>query len=351
MHLVPESSIIQKEPRITFGQLNEALLLQAKDHKPIVSPPDDFSIGCSVSKDEVSDSFIQKVGEIAYPRRRMQHVDGPAACNNVTNFFCWYHCLDIPDYQKAASYVNDGYSLYCLDPAVLASSNNQVSQAVQPCADGFNHNSNCLGSWQPTAPGVHASTVEVNNTNSLDLQFCYGGTSMYMDGFHWQDTSCVIYLFPSWVLSTPGKVIAASFGSFVFGILVELIVSERRRLASLHEAGYRRLLTSGLFYGIQLTMAYMLMLVIMTYSGPLFLSVVIGLVMGHLLFNAKDALWARKSPAAAYVTAESRKSDDTAEIGKAACCPRETCNCPVEPESSLGDTDIPEGPTPCCQHD
>jgi hypothetical protein len=37
-------------------------------------------------------------------------------------------------------------------------------------------------------------------------------------------------------------------------------------------------------------MGYMLMLVIMIYSGPLFMSVITGLVGGHILFNAKDSL-------------------------------------------------------------
>lgn len=48
---------------------------------------------------------------------------------------------------------------------------------------------------------------------------------------------------------------------------------------------------STLIYGgVQLTIGYFLMLVVMTYSGPLFLCVVVGLVMGHAAFNARGAM-------------------------------------------------------------
>merc|ERR1711933_684484 len=56
------------------------------------------------------------------------------------------------------------------------------------------------------------------------------------------------------------------------------------------EAGPLRLLVSAVFYGFQLAIGYILMLIIMIYSGALFLAVVLGLVIGHVLFNAKDAI-------------------------------------------------------------
>ena len=58
------------------------------------------------------------------------------------------------------------------------------------------------------------------------------------------------------------------------------------------------------------------MLVVMTYSGPLFLCIVLGLAGGHALFNAKALL----------------KADD---------------------ENGTGDGSglVPEGITPCCQND
>lgn len=53
--------------------------------------------------------------------------------------------------------------------------------------------------------------------------------------------------------------------------------------------GTRRLCLSALIYGLQLTMGYFIMLVIMTYSGPLFISTVSGMMIGHVIFNAQDS--------------------------------------------------------------
>lgn len=58
-------------------------------------------------------------------RQRLQHVSPPSQCNNQTNFFCWYQCINVPISDFAEQYIKDEYSLYCLNPALLSSSNNQ----------------------------------------------------------------------------------------------------------------------------------------------------------------------------------------------------------------------------------
>jgi hypothetical protein len=200
---------------------------------------------------------------------------------------------------------------------------------------------NCMGSWQPTAPGVQAQEVLVEGAQGADTEepFCWGGTSMYMDGFQWLGSTCVIYLFPNWILNSAGKLVAACLGSVVFGAFMEYIIRMRRDVVQTMAPGWKRLGASAIFYGVQLSMGYSLMLVIMIYSVPLFLSVVVGLMGGHVLFNAKDAL----VPASATKRKETRKIDDsitrgaTNEISEAFCC---------EPS----DDGVPEGSTPCCQH-
>ncbi len=235
-------------------------------------------------------------------RRRLQHVDSPAFCNNETNFFCWYQCLEIPNSDHTMDYLEDGYSLYCLDPAILLANDNSISDATDPCEEGYVHNSNCMGSWQPrdeNVPGYDfpyfdPSSIEDSASVSeyhteLEEQYCYGGTSMYMDGFHWIGTTCVIYLFPEWVLSTPAKFAWANIGSIFFAILLEFTLFKRRSIYAM-SPGKRRLILSALVYGIQLAMGYFIMLVIMTYSGPLFVSTIFGMMIGHCLFNAQDSL-------------------------------------------------------------
>ena len=228
-------------------------------------------------------------------RLRADHVQSPDACNNSTNFFCWMSCMDIPDAGRIEERLNDGQSLYCMDPAIYdGTAHHKVKAATEPCAQGHVHNANCLGQWAPTAHGVtpydfpqydhHHSTNDdpdphnhdPDDTNSTNVDFCYGGTSMYMDGFHWTDTTCVIYLFPEWVLSTQGKLAAAGIGTVMFGAGLEWVIYWRRwtmtSLSSSSTSRPLRMVTSGLFYGLQLSMGYMLMLVIMTYSGVLYVS-------------------------------------------------------------------------------
>jgi len=73
------------------------------------------------------------------------------------------------------------------------------------------------------------------------------------------------------------------FGSILFGIALEWVLYKRRTVYAL-PAGYRRLILSALVYGVQLTMGYFIMLLVMTYSGPLFLSCISGMVSGHVIF-------------------------------------------------------------------
>lgn len=319
------------------------------------------AMGCGVEEPLVQGE-AGKSHVVLSPRRRLQHVQNANACNNSTNFFCWMQCLDIPSADQAQGYVNEGYSLYCLDPAILASSGNRVSNAAAPCRVGYVHNANCQGSWQPTAPGVVSADVKVDTDAVIDERFCYGGTSMYMDGFHWLDTACVIYLFPEWVLTTPGALVGASIGTLIAGILLEGVIQQRRQVVKRFRPGYSRLAVSAAFYGIQLTMGYFLMLVVMTYSGPLFLCVVLGLVGGHIFFTAQDAIWkggkAKKTDKPGETTQHLCQGDCKKEC-TGYCAALENVEQPVHPEgecncnSQTDDDDnagVPEGGTPCCQN-
>ena len=129
------------------------------------------------------------------------------------------NCKDIPDVDNIQENIDQGKSLYCLEPAVLASSG--ISNAVNSCTEigivGGAMNEACVGSWEPTAEGVTSQEIRFDVTaDQLDEPFCYGGTSMYMDGFQWIDSTCVIYLFPEWVLKTPAAMVGACIGTLAF---------------------------------------------------------------------------------------------------------------------------------------
>ena len=77
--------------------------------------------------------------------------------------------------------------------------------------------------------------------------------------------------------------VVACFGTILFGIAVELIIKHRRLIVAKIKDRKQKIASSALLYAIQLTFAYGIMLIIMTYSGPLVLCVIIGLVAGHIL--------------------------------------------------------------------
>jgi hypothetical protein len=389
VHLVPESSIIQKVPQRTFADMRNAVggLMSHKNSRASDESSEaelDLTIGCGNSyahnhNDERNQDLVSMS-----QRRRLQHVEGPSACNNRTNFFCWMSCLDIPEAKNAEAYINEGYSLYCLDPSVLASTGNKISEAQKPCYDqgvlGLAMVPACMGVWQKTAPGVPAQEVDVEGGITFeDEPFCYGGTSMYMDGFNWVGVVCTIYLFPGWILDTQTKLAIACLGSILFGMALEWVIRKRRFTIDGMAAGPTRLAVSATFYCLQLSMGYTLMLVIMIYSGPLFISVIAGLVGGHVLFNAKDALVPlpnRAAPNKAPNCASNATPcapqceafcSPTKGGGTDVCCSSEDklegdsedpdsdppCCCAAEiaaPTNSASLGDVPEGSTPCCQN-
>ena len=399
MHLLP--SLLQSKALTVLSLTNGAKYgdmvpdLKVENYKAHIptSPVD----GCGTTMFESSpfQEGIQNSASARTSRRRLQHVNSPANCNNVTNFFCWHQCIDIPNAEYIKDYVRDGYSLYCLDPSIMVSSDNSIPDAADPCKRGYAHNSACVGSWQDTdtsflgyefpglttapTPAPSSATQEAAAQQEANYpvpgeigeQYCYGGTSMYMDGFHWLDSTCVIFLFPTWVLSTPFKFGVACFGAILFGIALELVLYKRRTVYAL-SAGYRRLILSALVYGVQLTMGYFIMLIVMTYSGPLFFSCVLGMVMGHVAFNAQDALI--KKYYDGFVTGEKKNEvaprntselisyqngdvngDDEIENG-GSCC-----GLGAKSSFSMNDTEAtertklnesmrPSGATPCCQY-
>jgi hypothetical protein len=178
-----------------------------------------------------------------------------------------------------------------MDPAILASTSS-LKAAVDACTSehgfvGGVHNTNCGNFWHQTEEHVtsYHSKPEESNGGNIEEKYCYGATAMYMQGFEWRGITCVVYLFKSWVLSTPGSLVGACFGTIALGIFLEYIIISRRVLVFKNEKPIKEILHSALLYGVQLTLGYFLMLVVMSYSVPLFMSVVIGLVLGHVIFN------------------------------------------------------------------
>lgn len=314
MHLVPETAMVYGGK--TLREVKESLSLshQSKNNyqPPLssllsvasASDSNGVSLGCgnafpslSQQQSRRNDGYFgdrqqQQIPNGNFPISRRRHLESkdPSMCNNVTNFFCWMTCMDIPDVDHVEHYVDNDYSLYCIDESVLDKSG-ELSTAHDGCIDV--HNPACVGAWEKTIEGVPAANIDIStNTSDVEYPFCYGGTSMYMEGFQWiQSSTCVILLIPAWVLNTPWKYALAVIGTFFVAIGLEKFIQQRRKVMTLMGSGINRLLVSAIFYGVQLSIGYLLMLIIMIYSGVLFLAVISGLVTGHILFNSKDAIW------------------------------------------------------------
>mmetsp|Transcript_18192 Transcript_18192/g.29565 ORF Transcript_18192/g.29565 Transcript_18192/m.29565 type:complete len:368 (-) Transcript_18192:48-1151(-) len=121
--------------------------------------------------------------------------------------------------------------------------------------------------------------------------FCNGmSMSMYMDGFTWagdEKKSCLTLLFPSIVLDSAAKFVFGVLFCFCFGIFIEFLLKQRRSLATQPRPICKRKykLARSCLYTIQILCGYTMMLFVMTYSTPIFIASVIGLVVGHVAFN------------------------------------------------------------------
>ena len=345
MYLVPQDAIIQDFPLRTFADMRKAMVLHGSNSQTYSSIEgedvvidDDVSIGCGVSSAS-STLWSAQGGETRINRRRLQMVDDASACNNVTNFYCWMSCLSIPDSSDAGEKMKDGYSLYCLDESELATTNNVTSAYIQCNTFGL-HNDGCAGKWLPTVPDVPSQEVIVDEETiaATPMKFCYGGTSMYMDGFHWTNPTCVIYLFPGWILSSAGLLTGASIGTIFFGMVLEAVIAKRRSVVQSFPLGWKRLSISTLFYGLQLTLGYLIMLVVMTYSGPLFMCVIFGLMGGHALFNSGSTKASLERKPDDVVLNDNETEEEQQNSGSNHSTKGYTSN------------EIPEGFTPCCQN-
>jgi hypothetical protein len=123
--------------------------------------------------------------------------------------------------------------------------------------------------------------------------FCTGaGTDMHMRGFVLHKSDCVILLFREWKLDAAWKFALGVLGTFSLGIFTELLTWSRRHVISGSAAMRRRpaayRMSMGLAFTVQCAIGYLLMLAAMTYQAELFIAVVCGLGLGHLLFNTSQ---------------------------------------------------------------
>ena len=118
--------------------------------------------------------------------------------------------------------------------------------------------------------------------------FCTGPGRVMMSGFQSsKGGNCVLYLFQGAVVDTEAKYVVAIVSTVAMGAAVELIrhvrALVRRRLATVATSPLVQDVVSGVLYAVQMTLAYWLMLLVMLYESGLFVAVVGGLAVGHVV--------------------------------------------------------------------
>lgn len=152
--------------------------------------------------------------------------------------------------------------------------------------------------------------------DTSETSFCQGGGyDMFMGGFSsgWVSADCLLLFFSDWTLDTRGKFMSACVGVFSMGLLVEYCTKVRRNLfrkvscavchskvrpvylrLTLHMPlvfflmqrwSTRRQVYLVCLHGLQVLLAYLLMLAAMSYSSEIFVSVILGLTTGYSIFN------------------------------------------------------------------
>lgn len=98
---------------------------------------------------------------------------------------------------------------------------------------------------------------------------------MIMDMYMYWGTD-VVFLLKSWTITNNvGLYLVAVAASYILAILVEFL-STRKIQNDFQFAGV---------YAVQLLIAYTLMLILMTFNGGLFLTIVLGYTTGYFLFG------------------------------------------------------------------
>jgi len=217
-------------------------------------------------------------------------------CTDPTTAYCWMGCLDLPSCPGQDDYMctNSAGRNCCTDPADEGTGNcaDMDPSCTWKCDDKppTTQRDSSHSTMKHTSQHKQPITSQVPTND----RFCIPGTGtdMYMDGFQISgqpDNPCVILFFKVWVLDSRVKFLFGCLGCILLGIGVEGLLCFRRLLQS---RKILRVMTSPVrrvsiivLFGFNIAAGYLAMLVAMTYSVELFICMVIGLVIGHAIFN------------------------------------------------------------------
>ncbi|CAF3172105.1 unnamed protein product [Rotaria sp. Silwood2] len=106
--------------------------------------------------------------------------------------------------------------------------------------------------------------------------------------FATHEDHCILFLFRGWNVNNHIKYAFMIIGVFGMGLLNGALNYIRHRLNENYREDSSLLLNQiylSLIYGIQVVLAYWIMLLVMTYESGIFISVIFGLVIGYFIFG------------------------------------------------------------------
>ncbi len=187
--------------------------------------------------------------------------------------YCWMGCYPLP---SECPRVTD---------AVCFSDVTNVTCSTEP--GGKPMDPTCKWQCKPEEPPQYRMS-----------SYCNGKMDMLMFGFDVSGDKrnpCIVLFVEAWTLDSRTKFYAACVGVMALGFSIEAVIalrrtiSRRRRLFLKAGPASRKAIILTLF-AFNLVLGYLAMLVAMTYSVELFCFVVLGLVVGHGVFNLSSAV-------------------------------------------------------------
>ena len=189
VHLVPDHAIVQHFPPKTFSEMRKSMAVSGpmRVFGGANSNQTDVVIGCGLTD---APANIPTLGAVYSPprkRRRLQMVNDGSDCDNVTSFYCWMSCLEIPDAEQAKDHLDDGDALYCLNPSMV-DTGSSVVRAISVCEEagvpGAAMNDACMGRWTKEVPGIpHQKILQQESVQGVPWDegttttpYCYGAT-------------------------------------------------------------------------------------------------------------------------------------------------------------------------------
>jgi copper transporter 1 len=118
--------------------------------------------------------------------------------------------------------------------------------------------------------------------------------SAMQNGFQvagWNE-NCILFLFRGWNVDNEVKYIFMLIGVLCMGLLNGSLAYARHRLMNnprYTSSLFIRQIWLSLIYGIQMVLAYWMMLLVMTYETLIFIALIVGLVSGYFIFGYLEA--------------------------------------------------------------